>query len=244
MYDVMVLLLPHGEPPLLVEYTGITDWTWPEGLEIKVSSSSSLAGPFVPSATLREHLRLEYYVTATQSLEDSLWRTRGQRPTMPAPQYRFAFRVPPEVAGSYLCVDAEWNHPRYGYLKAEKPSCVKIVAPCSEEAQHEAWTSEVCMASEQRRDEWAIALADSFVAMGWSNLRGLLDAGAAAKRIGRYDDAVRFLDICFERNHTINILAEKPFPVAPSGADRRLYEQARARIIDLKTQQEQQQPQH
>jgi hypothetical protein len=247
MYDIRVELLPDGKESGEVEYSGISDSTWPEGLVIEVGRLLSPADTFQSSASLRNRMQIEYYVTEMQARVDSLWRATGQEPPfgMTAPAYHFAFQVPPELADHYLCVSAEWDHPKYGHLRAGKPACLRILVPCSESAQHYVWSTQVVKAYDLKKYDKAIALADSFITTGWHDLNGLIWAEIAAQHARRYDDAIRLLDLCFAVNRTVSysMVGREATASAPTETDRRLYEQARARIVELKSQQEQQQQQ-
>lgn len=238
-YDLIIMLLPDGQLPFQAEYTGISDWTWPEGLVIKVGRSSSPSGAIEFSSVLRERLQLEYYVTESQMREDSLWRSLKQRPVLTAPNYHFAFRVPPELADVYLCISSAWNHPMYGHLTSENSICRKIVVPCSEVAQREVWSTQVSKAYDTGSLDLAVTLADSFIALGWYELHGLIWAGVAAKKLGQYDTALRLLDLCFETNGTVAMLEGWTPGSAPTESGRRFYERQRARLMELKNQQQQ-----
>lgn len=241
-YGLRLLILLEGKNPGDIEYTGVSDWTWPEGLKIEVCRSSSPNGPFIPSSALRDQMQFEFYVTHLQAFWDSLWRTEGKKPRVifNAPEYHFAFHVPSELAGFYLCINVAWDHSLYGHLVAEKSRCMKIENPCTVRARDLAWGSQVSVAADQGRYDLAVALADSFVNMDWHDFQGLLDAGGAAKRLGHYDDAIRFLDICFEWNYTIMPSEDRKLLTAPTEANRHTYEQARIRLLELKEQQQDQ----
>jgi hypothetical protein len=241
-YAFRVTISPEGKRPGEVEYTGISDWAWPEGLIIEADQPSTCSEPFLSSQSLADRLGIEYYVDEIRAMRDSLWRTgvTARLSGITAPEYFFAFRVPPELTDSYLRFYIVWNHPKYGHLIADHLICLKIVTPCSETAQHEVWTSQVRLARSQMKYNQVVALADSFINSGWHDRLGLIDARGAAKRLGRYNDAIRFLDICFEYNHQIDI---EPTPQLPEfdEINRRSYEQQRTRLLELKEQQDQQQ---
>lgn len=240
-YGISIKLWPEGIRPRDLKYTGITDWTWPEGLEINVAQLLSPSESFQPSTVLRNRLQFEYYITAMQASMDSLWRTGvvSSSPMFSAPEYHIAFLIPPELDNSYLCVSVEWSHPKYGHLDAQ-PICTKIVKPCSEVAQHQVWTTQVMMAQDQEKYELAVALADSFISKGWHEIHGLQAADNAARHLKRYEDAIRYIDICFEWNHTIFFLPEQPLPSAPTEETHRLYQMNRTRLLELKEQQQDQ----
>src|SRR6266498_4314776 len=46
IYDITVKLLPDGKRPGEVEYTGISDWTWPKGLVIAVGKLLNTSDTF------------------------------------------------------------------------------------------------------------------------------------------------------------------------------------------------------
>lgn len=256
-YGICVELRPQGKRPAGITYTGISDWTWPAGLRIEVSQVAAPDVTFedanalrtrsaVPDAAFRRsealqaQLALEYHVTRMQAMLDSLWRATGQAPqVLAAPEYHFAFRIPAELAGSYLCARVNWDHPRYGLLRSD-PFCIKVVEPCSEAALHRMWTTHVLKAWEQRNYERALALADSFLALSWREREGLVWAQLSARELRRYDDALRLLDLCFEQHGSI----ELPLPGIVAGnvtsqAARRLYQQNRQELLQLKNQQQQ-----
>ncbi|MDD5087565.1 MAG: hypothetical protein PHI18_02035 [bacterium] len=240
--NIVVTVLPDGKKLGQTEFSHVIDWSWPTGLTITAGQASYPDDAFQPSTSLTENLQLEYYVTEEQALQDSAWRITGRSapPGGINPGYRFAFHIPPELADLYICVMVEWNHPTYGLLRMEKPLCKKIVEPCSEAAQHSVWTSHVRGAYDQRKYDLSIALADSFLALGWHDQFGLVTAGMAAQKIRCYDDAVRFLDRCFQENHSVEIWRWDGLPplTAPTDADRREYERQRARLMELKNQQQ------
>lgn len=224
MYQVDVTLLPGGVRPTEIEYTGVSDWTWPHGLILR---------------TRPEQLAFEYFVMETEVRDDSVWRATGWTPLFKAPIYHFAFLVPPELAGTILCIEAEWNHPQYGHIASEHPDCVRILRPCSHSAERSVLTSRVHEASQQRKFDLAIELADSFLTTGWHDFYGLVDARRAATAGGRYDDAIRLLDTCFELNHaTMYAEGWKPTPSA-SEEEHHLYQRIRAHLIELRSQQQQ-----
>lgn len=242
MYDIVVTLLPDGKLPGQVEYQGVTDWTWPAGLVISVASAASDTIPFSPSAALQERLGLKYYVSNLQAIIDSVWHNSGRipHPALRAAEYHFAFHVPPELANQYLCIHAEWQHPLYGMLKTGSP-CIRVIEPCSEAARHAIWHTQVDAALNQKDLLLAYTRADSIVTLGLRDVLGLIMAMDAAQRLGRYDDAIRFLDLCFEVNHTL-IPGESPRPAGPpSEEERQFYEKQRMRLLEMKGKQQQQQ---
>ncbi len=196
MYDIVVRLLPDNKRPGEVEYQGVTDWTWPAGLVISVAQAASAAESFQPSAALRDRLGLKYYVIERQASADSLWRATGHvpHPALRAPEYRFAFHMPPDLADSYLCIQVAWQHPQYGLLQTGAP-CIRIIEPCSEAARHAMWCTQVNAAFNQGDFAQACARADSFVTLGWRDVWGLNFAMNAAMHLMRYDDAIRFIDL-------------------------------------------------
>jgi hypothetical protein len=239
MYDIKVVVLPEGKLFGQVEYAGITDWSWPKGLTILVGPYDE---PFQPSAALKKQLHLEYYITTTQTRFDSTWRATGNTPpaVLSAPEYHFAFLAPSSMSGSFMCVRIKWNHPQYGRLTNENLVCAKIIEPCSEKAQHAAWTTHVCSANSQKKYDLTIALADSFISRGWHDLYGLFWARFATQNSGRYKDAIRLLDLCFQMNHTI-MLAEGEQEIAePTDAGRRMYEMQRTKLVEACDQQQKQ----
>jgi len=240
VYDIKITLRPDEQQAGAPEYTGLSDWTWPDGLGIQVSKLSRADDEFEPSPGLQDRLKLHYYVKRTQVVRDSLWRYTGKLPphSLSAPEYYFAFQVPAELADSYLCFNAEWNHPQYGYLVCQKPICSRIVMPCSDATQHQVWTTHVWNAEEEMQYEQAILLADSFMAMGWHELHGLIWATLAAQKLEWYDDALRFIDMNFNMNHRVSIIPEAAPLEAPTEESRRDYEQQRGRLVELKNQQQ------
>lgn len=242
MYSIEVQVFPEGKKLSEIEYTGLSSWSPPDGLVIKVGQSSSPGGPLQPSDALRQALGLEYYNDALQVEFDSVWLATGRTQPigMNVPTYWYAFVMPPELAGSYLMVGAEWDHPQYGHLVTEKPDHAKILVPCSEAAQHMAWSTHVYVSAKRGRYSLATALADSFLALGWHEVSGLTEARRAARRAGNYDDAIRFLDLNFQINHTVAPTEGwTPESRATSG-DSATYERVRTRLIELKEQQQNQ----
>jgi hypothetical protein len=241
--DILVTILPDGKRLAQVEYTGVSDWTWPAGLVIEAGQASHEGEPFRPSKAIREQLDLRYYVTDLQAQSDSIWRATGllPDPIARAPQYFISFRALAELADSFLCITAHWKHPKYGDLSAEQPLYAKIVVPCSEKAQHRVWTTQVVAATHHKDYQQAIMLADSFINLGWHSVRGLRWALMAAVRTGRYDDALRFNDVCFETNHTVSFRRESMNLSAPTESDRHEYEMTRSKLMERKRQQEEQQ---
>ena len=237
-YDVIVRLLPEGQRPGEVEYQGITDWTWPQGLNLEVGSTVEFEDQYTPSAILREQLQFEYYVTRSQELSDSIWRATGETPPRgsTAPEYHFSFRVPPEIAGHFLWIKASWHHNQYGYLPSEESANIRVAPVCSERDQHAVWRTNVHAAAQKKDFNLAVELADSFIASGWRDWAGLIDAEYAATYSERYNDAIRFLDLYYQTYGTV-----APPQARGSSTERgqQNYERARAQLIELQSQQQQ-----
>jgi hypothetical protein len=236
-YDVIVTLKPVGLPPGGFLYQGVSDWTWPKNLTLEVGRGASPYDPFQQSAILFDHMQFEYYVPALQASMDKVWRTRGTTPpnTFNAPKYYFAFRVPPELVGAYLFVKARWDHPLYGQMVTGAREIKQIEAPDSDAKQHTAWRTNVHEARQLGRLDQAIALSDSFITLGWHDLQGLTDAIGAAQDLGRYDDAIRLLDYCFEANHTVEMArGVSSYPTETTESSQAEYQRIRANLIEKK----------
>jgi hypothetical protein len=242
--DFVVTVLPDGNRPAEVQYSGVSDWSWPSGLKISAGKILQLDDSARAPEQLGDLLHLEYYVTANQARDDRIWRTKGV-PALPlsrAPEYHFAFRVPEELTGQYLCFDVEWNHPRYGHLISREKTCTKVINPCSDAAAQMVRRTYVYEAWWQGRYDRAITVADSLIALGWHDLNGLFEAQCAARDAKRYDDALRFLDICFETNHTVTpeFRGRREQLTQPTPATIQEYQRIRSQLMDLKNQN----PQH
>ncbi len=244
MYLLAVSLLTNdGRHPSELPYNGITDWTWPAGLSISVGWAPTAYGALHPSAALRKQLQFEYIVTRRQMRDDSIWRATGRAPALKLPpSSEFSFRIPAIAADSFLCFLAEWDHPQYGHLVAEAITCARILAPCSDAAQSVVRRTFVYNEYRQNHYSQAIAYADSFVTLGWHDLEGLVFAGMCAQLSGRYDDAIRFLDLCYQCHHMITLPLDETEDkgIAPeTSAGRKKYERFRNQLVEKKNQQQQ-----
>jgi hypothetical protein len=243
MYNIRVVVIPDGKRPSEVEYTGISDWSWPKGLNIQVGQSQNPTDQILFSNSLKEHLHLDYVITYMQALDDSNWRASGGQPMelFRFPEYHFSFQVPNELAGSYLCVTAEWDHPEYGHLVAQKPTCMRILSPCSDSTQYKMWTSQIWSNFENRRCSEAVMLADSFVTLGWRDLFGLTWARMAANDIKQYSKAIQYLDLCYEANRTVDAMKQGNTPLETTEPEQNEYLRIRKNILEEKSKYEQQQ---
>jgi hypothetical protein len=243
IYSLAVSVLSGDSSNPRLPYKGITDWTWPAGLSLSVGWAPTAYSALHPSAALRKQLQLEYTVTWSQIRDDSLWRATGRTPILQLPPAsEFSFRIPEIAADSFLCFFAEWDHPQYGHLIAEAITCARILPPSSDAAQDVIRRTYVYNEYQQNHYDQAIAFADSFVALGWHDLNGLVCAGMCARDAGRYDDAIRFLDLCYQWHHRITLPMDEDegdgaSPETAAGRDR--YEHFRSELIEMKNQQQQ-----
>jgi hypothetical protein len=221
VYDLIVQVFPANEKDAN-DYKGVTDWKWPKDLVIKVGKNAKEDNTFKALPALLEKLHLDYYVTRSQAEDDSTFKATGKFDPLfnNSLEYHFSMQVPDTLAGSFLCCTAEWKHPKYGLIKTDMPICVKVLKPCNKQAENDLSTRLIRSACDQRKDSVAIALADKFIAAGWRDQIGLLNAKQAAESAGRFDDAIRYLDLCFETYHTVSAVRLKPSEALTAPTDR------------------------
>lgn len=206
-----VQLVPEGSTP----ESAAAD---PSGLKILAGMSYSPRETFVVSRELTHQLHLRPIPQSGNPLE-----------------FVFAYDVPQTLAGRYLCLQAVWEHPAYGPLESEKIACTRVEKPCSETSMHRMWTSIVEGSRYLGELEQAVVLADSFIAQGWHDLGGLGAAILSAKKLQRYDDAIRFLDWSYETNHSSDFLSDPvPGKTRPTEDDRILYVRRRIELEEMK----------
>lgn len=226
-------------------YSGVHDWTWPQGLiiEVTVSDSPEVLN-FIPSSIVLERLNLRYFVFSEQAHVDTLWRQGHHVPDNHPDnqvQYWFQFDLAEEWVGRYLCFRVHYTHSIYGDLLS-KVVCKRIVAPCSREDSLRVYRNHIIAYADASDYDRAFAYADSLLATGWIYRPALNDLLAYAHVLRRLDLQLRYLDIQFE--HYGNICSDCNEDVHPiTSTSREKYHEKRRQIIERAASIQQQQQQ-
>jgi len=237
--ELIVRIVPVDREVAPSDYAGVLAWEWPSNLHVEICRRSPGDTVFVPDSDLRDQLGLHYHVGPGEARNDSIWRQTGQTPPWYdlAPIFRFPFRLPESLVGQEICFRVTYESDRFGTLASEETKCLTVKRPVSR------WDTSLVRDDLVRYAEdlgdWptVMHIADSLISLGWSSIYGLNIASGAARRLGQYDRAIRYLDLCFQRHGSV-FMKEGRGATDPA-AERRVYEAQRTRLMELKNQQQQ-----
>jgi hypothetical protein len=175
---------------------------WPQGLTIAVSTEDGISHP-----EWLDEMQIHPYLPWIDAISDP--SRRNERKAKPGEygheHYDFIFTIPAAASGHSLVLSASFNHPEHGRLETKKPAVMEIVAPQTEEDRHFVWGTQIYYTKESGDYERAMALADSFIAGGYTGLEGLASAQTAAVFSKHYDAALRYMDLNMAANGTFRI---------------------------------------
>jgi hypothetical protein len=173
---------------------------WPQGLIFTVSTEDGVNHPEWLSA-----MDIRPRISYTDMVADSIWRSTGVIPDYAeGERYDFICRIPEAAAGHTLFVSSSLQHPILGNLITKRPKGISVIAPRSEADLHFAWGTRLVYEEDSRNYQTAIALADSFINLGCTDLHGLDAATRAARRINAWDAMIRFMDLNMTANGCID----------------------------------------
>jgi hypothetical protein len=176
----------------------------PEGLTFEAGTQDESGFHVNPAWTVM--LQPQHYVDADRQRADSLYRS-GAAPAgrgIVGEFYQYFFTVPDLGEASRLCVRATFEHDKYGTLESEAV-CLPVVKPRSFQDTQIIWTSFIDAAFLRGDTTRMLALADSFIAQGYSYPEGLINAVTAARGGGDYTRALGYLDL----NYRVNGLVQR-----------------------------------
>jgi hypothetical protein len=179
-----------------LEYTGRTA-EWPAGLSFDVKTSDGVSHPDWLST-----MAIQPYLPRPNRIVDSTWRADGQ--PVPAEYthevYDFVFTIPEASAGQGLIISARFHHPVLGDLLSPRPATMNVVPVTSPEDQERVQTSWLFYTYWTGNYARTLTIADSLISAGYGGLMGLDAAQRAARRLGNYSAALRYMDLSMSVN--------------------------------------------
>lgn len=165
---------------------------------------------FMPSQSLKGLLEPKYYLDDPQVRTNEYWQQGRQLEKSDTYNfYFFSINVPEELGGESICIRAVLKDPPYGpivmdHFPNQPPPIyrsIDIISPCTREDSILSIESLVACTYKMRDFERTITLTDSLTSIGWRV--GYHDARSAARRLGRFDDMLRFFDLIYETDGTV-----------------------------------------
>jgi len=215
-------------------YSGLHP-TWPEGLRFEAGEFDSVTTRFVVVPKLIDRLGMEFYQSTTQVL--TLERLRSGKEAKGDNEVDFVAHVPADLQGRTIYVRAIADHPKWGTLLSKQVVRLSFIAPRDSTDVDLVRTSLIEFAQDAQKCQRAVEIADSLIALGYRDVRGLDDAQMCAQKIGQFDKSIAFLDLNFQANGRTSYIS--PPSRAYSEGEVAGYNRMRARLLELKARQEQ-----
>jgi hypothetical protein len=214
---------------------------WPHSMTI--TAGSIVADSFVQDPLMLSRLQISRLIGWRDFADDSMAHARGEMSYLQRIYgvcYGFSLNIPEEYIGQRIYIQATYDTSETGRLT--RLSALDVAAPCDDKARQIMQGSFVLEANFRGEHERAVQIADSLVALGWRDLRGLVRATQSAMYANRPADALRFLDFNFEANGRIETdfedVSKTPGYLQTQA---RLYRETRQRLVEQVQMQQQQQ---
>jgi len=175
----------------------------PSGLKIEAGTVGSTG--FIENGNWTYQLALQHYVDSYRLRADSLYRLHGTPVDVDGDQtnlgelYQFCFTIPNAASDKRVCLRVVYDHPEFGQLKSE-PQCLTVYALQGDDDNRIIWSSLINAAHARGDVARVIALADSFLAIGFVDPDWADMAKTVAYESGNYRKALEYLDANFEVN--------------------------------------------
>lgn len=238
---ITVTVLPDPKPEKL-PFAGFSE-TKPNWLDLEFGFMEGNKGVFDPTLDLHALLNPQYFLSETQLLYQEAWKEGDDlKEIAKKPIHYFLIQIPEGLMGATICARAILSPPPFGDLVQNgygEPLLAtvarsKIVAPCSKEDSAQVVESRIKFTRYSGQFERAVALADSFVNLGWRV--GLMDALTSARRTINYVAALRFLELLYETKGTV--VPNPSGALNSAGEEERAYRERREELLRLIAEQE------
>ncbi len=172
---------------------------------LKIQAGVNTSQGFVENMMWTRQLALQHYVDRYRMHADSVYRAKGTPVDADGDRsnlgefFQFCFVIPEAPRDGRLCLRVVYEHSEFGHLESES-QCITVVRAQSEDDTRLIWSSMINAANARGDAPRVIALADSFIALGfvdpdWTDL-----AKTVAHESGNYRKALEYLDANFEVN--------------------------------------------
>jgi hypothetical protein len=190
---------------------------WPDSLAFSVTSSDGTERrDWLSQMNIQQGCSLfDQPMDSLRSPDPLFSRLSPQRET-----YEFRFTVPASAAGQTLLVSATMDHGFDGILHSAN-AALDVSGQRLKSDRNIVWDSELYVSWYFGELDRAITLADSFLGRDYSGFTGLTSAQRAACLCGRYDKALKYLDLCMAANGRIAFFEKSndlPTVNPPAGA--------------------------
>jgi hypothetical protein len=175
----------------------------PYSLKIVAGTQSSQG--FIENTLWTRQLALQHYVDRYRVRADSLYKTKGTPVDVDGDQtnlgefYQFCFTVPDAPSNGKVCLKVVYEQSEFGHLESEA-QCLSVVRTRSEDDTRILWASMINAAYARSDARRVIALADSFIALGFVDPDWTDVAKTIAYESGNYRKALEYLDANYEVN--------------------------------------------
>jgi hypothetical protein len=212
--------------------------SWPTGLIIEAGYISGSDWMVIPGLATRLHLQRWNWASALR--EDSLWKATGKEMSSLSTDttWRFTFEVPEDLTGRQLFFKATYTHRALGILVNPVPELstisrnrLTVVAPCSQVDRDRARGSAVFYSEKGGDYLRAVAIADSLIAIGWTDLAGLEAATQAAGFLRQPQKSLEYLELNYSTNHRISFFSFSQ-PLTPD-KEAEKYQQKRQQLMHV-----------
>jgi hypothetical protein len=183
-------------------YHGLPDRA-PSGLRLEAGTKD--AQGFRPDLMWTQQLAPVHYVDALRERADSLAR-RSRTPigsdgdeSYLGEFYQFTVTFPHVAGPDKVCLRAIFDHPEFGHMES-KLQCLNIYPAQTEYDTHLLWSSIIEAAYDRNEPQRVIALADSFVTLGFVDPDWMDIAKTSAREHGEFEKALRYLDLNWQVN--------------------------------------------
>jgi hypothetical protein len=219
-------------------FTGFVD-SPPPWLRLEFGYNLDRSSELRPSSELYAAVHPRYFLSdIRRDLNQSVGPDAfvGEYPY--SPTYQFVVTIPPEASGQVIWARVLVDDPPYGplyvptYMTNEwsNVDSVAVLAPCGRDDEARVLSSRVSYSRFTDGYERALELEDSMLAAGWTV--ALEAAYESAMHIGKYDSALRYLDLIWQNRATIGSWGYRDM-------DEEQYRRTRQMILDRKNTQEQ-----
>jgi hypothetical protein len=178
---------------------------WPKGLTIEAGRMNGET--FTPDPELHRQMAITREIEALAFSDDSLAQAQGKMSGLQASlgvRYEFGITIPVESVGQRLYLRTTWDSLGTGRLS--ELFSIDPILPCNNEARQQAQGTWVEDATVQGFHERAVQLADSLIALGWHDPRGLGWAVLSAKQLHHWADELRLMDLNYKTNGQVSPL--------------------------------------
>jgi hypothetical protein len=175
----------------------------PYGLKIQAGTRTAVG--FIENPAWTRQLSLIHYVDRYRVHADSLYRFKSTPVGLDGDEsdlgefYQFCFTMPESPTDRRVCLRVVYEHPEFGHLETD-PQCITVVSSQTEDAERLIWSSLINAAYARNDVPRVIALADSFIALGFVDPDWTDMAKTVAYDNGQYNKALEYLDLNFEVN--------------------------------------------